>query len=220
MKKVILFLIVSFSFVALSSALTYSGCDYSAVSRMKSIVSNINLSYDYKIIDNEAYFDVKLNNLTEDIYFYDTVNDKNYYYSDTINGEIIISGYKINSGSYKFYSNLSECYGISLGTKYYKFPVYNKYYGDPLCTDIPNYSLCQKWSYVNYSQEEFEQKVFEYRNSKTIDDEKEINIEYKKTFVDIIIEIYIKYYYYFLGGLILICSAIIIVKNKKDRFKL
>lgn len=220
MKKIILFLIVSFSFLPLSNALTYGGCDYSAVSRMKSIVTNINLSYDYKIIDNEAYFDVKLNNLTEDIYFYDTATEKKYYYSDTIDGEIAIINYKINSGSYKFYSNLNECPGVFLGTKYYKFPDYNKYYADPLCDDIPNYSLCQKWGYVNYSREEFEQKVFEYKDSKPINSEKEITVEYQKTFIDVIIGIYIKYYYYFLGGIILICGVVIIVNNKKNRFDL
>ena len=68
MKKIILFLLINF-FPFYISALTYGGCDYSDVARMKSIVTNINLSYDYKIIDNEAYFDVTLSNLTKDIYF-------------------------------------------------------------------------------------------------------------------------------------------------------
>ncbi len=219
MKKIMLFLLICcFSFSV--SALTYGGCDYSSVSRMKSIVTNINLSYDYKIINNEAYFDVTLNNLTEDIYFYDTATQKKYYYNDTINGEIVIFNYKITSGSYKFYSAKNECYGISLGTKYYNFPVYNKYYNNELCKDIPNYSLCQKWGYVNYSQEEFEEMVLEYKNSTPIEEEQSINLEYKKTFLEKIIDIYIKYYYLFLGALILICSIIIIINNKKNQFKL
>ena len=48
MKKIILILLLSFMFIN-SSALTYGGCDYSTVSRMKSIVKNINISYDYTI---------------------------------------------------------------------------------------------------------------------------------------------------------------------------
>ncbi len=219
MKKIILFLLISmFTFSA--SALTYGGCNYSDVSRMKSIVTNINLSYDYKIINNEAYFDVTLSNLTEDIYFYDTITQKNYYYSDTNNGEIIISNYKPTSGSYKFYSAKNACYGISLGTKYYNFPVYNKYYSDPLCKDIPNYSLCQKWGYVNYSQDEFEKMISDYKDSKPIESDNNINVEYKKTFIEKLIDVYINYYYYFLGFLILVCSIIIIVNNKKNQFKL
>lgn len=219
MKKIILFLTIYLLGFSVS-ALTYGGCDYSTVARMKAIVTNVNLSYDYRVIDNVAYFDVTLNNLTEDIYFYDTITEKKYYYGDTNNGEITISNYKVSSGSYKFYSSKNECFGVSLGTKYYNFPVYNQYYTDPLCKDIPNYSLCQKWGYVNYSRDEFEKKVLEYKNSTSIEEDKDINIEYKKTFLEKIIDMYINYYYILLGILIFVCSAIIIINNKKNQFKL
>ena len=219
MKKIILMLILSFSFIN-SSALTYGGCEYSTVSRMKSIVSNINLSYDYEIINNEANFSVTLNNLTEDIYIYDDVTGKNYYYSDTNNGEITIYDYKSGSGSYKFYSNNSSCRGISLGTKYYNLPKYNKFFNSALCSDIPNYSLCQKWASIDYSQEEFEKLVSEYKTKSTDSIEKIENIEYEKTLGDIITEWYINYYYYLLGGIIVICSIIIFVSNRKNKFKL
>lgn len=219
MKKIILFLLIYFSCSSVF-ALTYGGCNYSDVSRMKNIVSNINISYDYKIINNEAYFSITLNNLTGEIYFYDTTTKINYYYNNTNNGEITISGYKLYPGNYRFYSNKKECYGTYLGSKYYDFPSYNIYYKDPLCSDIPNYSLCQKWVYVKYSRDEFEEKVYEYKESKNISGEKEINVEYQKTFFDTIVEIYIKYYYYFLGGLILVCSVIIVINNRKNHFKL
>lgn len=215
MKKLILFLIISFSFIN-SFALTYGGCDYSVVARMKSIVSNINISYDYKFINNEVYFDVTINNLTNDVYFYDTVTRKNYYYSNTNNGEITLYNYT-DSGGYKFYSNNSACKDISLGVKYYNFPEYNYYYSDPLCLDAPNFSLCQKWINVNYSRNEFELMLMEYKNKNEVE---EITIEYEKTIIDKIVDIYIEYYYYFLGGIILILTPIIIVSNKKNRFKL
>lgn len=219
MKKIILFLLINLYCFPVFS-LTYGGCNYSDVSRMKSIVTNINLSYDYKIINNEAYFDVTLSNLTKDIYFYDTTTEKKYYYSDTNNGEIVITNYKVTSGSYKFYSANNECNGVSLGTKYYNFPVYNKYYHNPLCADIPNYSLCQKWGYVNYSEDEFEQMVYEYKNSETLEENDNVVVEYQKTFLEKIIDVYVNYYYVFLCLLILICSIIIIINNKKNYFKL
>ena len=219
MKKILLFLLIGFAFIN-CSALTYRGCDYSTVSRMKSIVSNINVSYDYTIIDNEPHFNVTINNLTNDIYFLDTTTGKNYYYSDTNNGEITIYDYNRTSGRYKFYSNIGDCYGISLGTKYFDFPIYNRYYNHELCSDVPNYSLCQKWVNVNYSEEEFEKLVFDYKNSKNNVEEEKIQIEYEKNIIDIIVDLYINYYYYFLIGLILICTTIIIVNNKKNRFKL
>ena len=217
MKKIILCLLISFTCIN-SSALTYGGCDYSTVSRMKSIVSNINISYDYTIIDNQAYFNVTINNLTNDIYFYDTVTRKNYYYNETNNGEITIPNYN-TSGSYKFYSNNIACKDISLGSKYYNFPEYNVYHTDPLCSDIPNYSLCQKWASVNYSRDQIEEFILEYKSFKE-EVEEEIKVEYEKTIVDIIADLYINYYYYFLGGLILVCCTIIIINNKKNKFKL
>lgn len=217
MKKIIAFLIICFAFIN-CSALTYGGCDYSTVSRMKSIVSNINISYDYSIINGESYFNVTLNNLTRDIYFYDSFNRREYYYTDTNNGEITIYGYK-DSVKYKFYSSNGACYGTYLGVKYANFPKYNIYYEDPLCSDIPNYSLCQKWANVNYSRTEFEKMVFEYKNKQEVEEEK-IVIQYEKTFFDKIIELYINYYYYFLGGIIIVLLPIIIIYNKKNRFKL
>ena len=219
MKKILLFIFLTFIFINIS-ALTYGGCDYSTVSRMKSIVSNINFSYDYQIINNEAYFSVTINNLTNDIYFYDNITKRNYYFSDSNNGEITISNYKVNSGNYKFYSNNSSCYGIALGTKYYNFPKYNIFHTHELCLDIPNYSLCKKWANVNYSAAEFEEKVLEYKNKKNEIQEEEIKVEYEKTFVDILVDIYINYYYYILGCLIIVCMVIIVVSNKKNKFKL
>lgn len=218
MKKLILFIFVSFMFIS-SSALTYGGCDYTTVARMKSIVNNINISYDYTYVNNQVSFSVTLNNLTNDIYFKDTNGGKVYYYSDTNNGELTINNYSGYSGSYKFYSNNSNCPGISLGTKYYSFPSYNKYYNHPLCADIPNYSLCQKWVNVSYSTDKFEQLILEYLNSEE-EEEEQIIIEYEKTFLDEIIDFYVKYYYIILGVLILVCTSVIVVYNKKNRFNL
>lgn len=218
MKKNILFILVSFIFTN-SSALTYDGCDYSTIARMKSIVSNINISYDYKIVNNDAHFSITLNNLTEDIYFKDTNSGNVYYYSNTNKGEIIIHDYSGVSGSYKFYSNNNNCKGMSLGTKYYSFPSYNKYYNDPLCESIPNYSLCQKWVNVNYSRDEFENLVSEYLNTEEGVKEK-IMIEYSKSFLDKVIQFYIDYYWIILGSLILIGVIVIFIYNRKNRFNL
>ena len=218
MRKIILIILVSFIFIN-SSALTYGGCDYSLVARMKSIVNNINLSYDYKIVDNQVSFSVTLNNLTDDIYFKDTNSGNIYYYNSTNNGEITIDNYPGFSGSYKFYSNNNDCRGISLGSKYYSFPIYNKYYNDPLCKDIPNYSLCQKWSNVNYSQEEFEKLVSEYLNTEDEVEDK-ITIQYSKSFFQKMVQFYIEYYWIILGGLILIGITVIVIYNRKNRFDL
>ena len=222
MKKKILFIIGLFILPINILGFTYGGCDYSIVSKLKSLVTNINISYNYRIENNNAYFDITLNNITPDMYFYDVTNKKNYYYNDTNNGEITIHNYVGNgkTGTYKFYSAKNECYGISLGSKYYKLPTYNIYYGSELCEGAYDYSLCQKWTSVNYSYEELRSLISEYKNNKTKEEIKENNIIYKKGFINKLIDFYINYYHYLLIGIIVIFSIIIIVKQRKEKLKL
>ena len=221
MKKKILFLIVGFLlFKTDAFALTYGGCEYSAIARLKSLVGNINISYDYKIVENKAYFDVTLTNIPEGVYFVDNKTNLTYSYDDTDNGELTIKNYEGNSGTYKFFSALTDCYGTSLSSKYYNFPKYNIYYGDELCLDIPNYSLCQKWASVNYNRDEFEKIVNEYKNKENSSLEEQITVVYEKNLIDKIAELYAKYYYLFLGAMILACVISIIIKRRKDSFNL
>lgn len=222
MKKNILLIITLFTLPVNIFGLTYGGCDYSIVSKLKSLVTNVNISYSYRIENNNAYFDIKLNNLTPDMYFYDVSNKKNYYYSDTNNGEITIHNYisNGNTGTYKFYSAKNECYGISLGSKYYKLPNYNIYYGSELCEGISNYSLCQKWATVNYSYDELKTLIDEYKNRINKEDIIDNNITYEKGFLNKLVDFYINYYYYLLISIIVIFGIIIIINKRKDKFKL
>ena len=41
------FVVLFFSFKFTSKALTYGGCEYSEIARLKSLVSNVNIIYDY-----------------------------------------------------------------------------------------------------------------------------------------------------------------------------
>ena len=156
------------------------------------------------------------------MYFYDVANRKNYYYSDTNNGEITIYNYSSNgkTGTYKFYSAKNECYGIFIGIKHYKLPSYNVYYGSELCKGISNYSLCQKWATVNYSSDEFETLINKYKNDINKQEIKDENVVYEKKIINKLVEFYIKYYSYLLIGIIVIFGIIIIVKKRKDKLKL
>ena len=221
MKKKIFIALLLILSVAKVEALTYGGCEYKTISRMRSLISNINISYDYKIVNNKAYFDVTITNLFPDVYFVDSYDRKKYTYSDANNGEMVIKNYPINSGSYKFYSNLSDCYGVSLATKYYKFPSYNIYYDSDTCKEIPNFSLCQKWVSVNYSSSEFAKLVEDYKDGLKEDiKEEEKKIQYEKTSLDELVNFYINNYYYFLTAIIVVCLAIMIITRRKNRFKL
>ena len=66
MKK-ILWLI--FLFLLIPTKNIHAKCMYSDIAEMKKISANINYSYEYKIVDDVALFDITLTNLTKDIYF-------------------------------------------------------------------------------------------------------------------------------------------------------
>ena len=218
MKK-ILFSI--FCFIVLTfkvSAITYNGCQSSDISRLRALVNNVNIYYDYYMVDGFPYFTVTLTNVPDGVYFVDTLTKTTYSYANTINGEISIPNYSGSSGKYKFYTAIAGCYGTKLSDKYYKFPDYNIYYQSDLCKDIPNYSLCQKWIKNNYTRREMQKLIYEYKNPQNIEEEQQI--VYEKTWFDKIIDFYVKYYYIFLGVILVICLPIIIIKNKRDTFKL
>ena len=224
MRKNIFIILLLTVFLMLNieaKALTYGGCEYSQISRLKSIVSNVNISYDYYVHNSSAYFNITLSNLVPEIYFVDTKNDKTYTYSDTKNGEIVIYGNKYTDGSYKFYSALASCRGIKLGTKYYKLPRYNIYHDNKICEGIENYSLCKKWANISYSYYELENLINKYKNGEN-DEKVEENqtVIYEKSIVDYIVEFYIKNYYFILLGIILICIIIMIINRKRNKFDL
>ena len=217
MKKIIFILMITF---VLNLSNVSAKCSYKEISRMKKLVSNVNVAYDYKITDNFAKFDLTLTNLQPDIYMYDFVNNRNYYYYETLNGEITISDYLVKSGNIKFYSANPACYGLFLGTKYYKFPTYNIYYNDPLCDGINNFSLCQKWVSNTYDYNKFKNLIYEYKKNLSEIENETIRVEYEKSLLNKIVEFYVKYYYYILVFIIVICSIIIVIDRRKNSFKL
>lgn len=216
MKKIVCLLVMFFVLTNVK-ALNYRGCDFSEIARMKSFINNINISYDY-IMNEYPIFSITLNNIQPDVYFIDNATDREYRYQDTNYGEITIGGYtEGTSGKYKFYSANSMCYGVNLGSKYYKIPSYNPYYNDPLCDGL-NIKLCDKWVSINYTKDEFESLINEYKNRET--NSISNDTEYNESLADKIVNFYVKYYIYILLSVIISCTIIIIVTRKKDRFDL
>jgi len=217
----ILFILLFIGFKTNVKAFSYGGCNYSQIARLKSFASNVNITYDYYIQNNTAYFNVTLTNITPEIYFIDSNSNKKYTYSDTQNGQITIYNQIYSKISYKFYSNLPECHGVKLNTKYHTLPSYNIYYNSALCKGIENYNLCQKWVKNNYSYDEFEELVNKYKNSKSEEKvENEVEITYEKTVFDYFVEFYVKYYYLILIGIIVICFVVIYFNKKKNSFNI
>lgn len=217
MKKVLLLFFTLF-FVVNVRAITYRGCDSSETARMKALINNINISYDYEMIDDSPIFSVTVNNITSEIYFVDSLNNNEYHYSDTNNGEITIGDYRNGrSGRYKFYSDNPNCRGLSLGSKYYSIPYYNYYYDDPMCEGV-DITVCNKWGSSSFYKSEIENAV----NKSKVDNNTETQelIEYEDTLVDKLVNIYVNYYIYILLSIIVICVVIMIISRKKNKFNI
>jgi len=213
MRKILILIISLFSFSLVISAQNYKGCSNSDVARLRNIINNINLSYDYTIENGTPMFSVTINNLIPELYFVDSYSKNTYTYTGD---EVTIGGYVGNGGRYDFYSAREECYGIKIGTKHYSFPSYNYYYGSDLCEGVDS-SICDKWAKVNYNNSEFEMLIFEYKHRY----EEEIPIEeVEKTLFEKVLDFYVSYYYFILVGIIIICMIIILIKRNKDKFKL
>lgn len=220
-KKIIniMFLILCFlSMADTLSALTYGGCEYSEITRLKSIVSNVNISYDYYIKDNLVYFNITLNNIVPEVYFIDSSTGNKYTYANTIDGEITILNNTQLKGHYDFYSAIDKCYGVKLTNKHYNLPSYNYYYTDPLCKENQNFSLCKKWGNVNYSYDQFKRSIKIYNENKNKIEEN--IVVYEETILDKIVKFYIENYYIILVVIIAVCGGAIFIYKKVNRFDL
>ena len=70
--------------------------------------------------------------------------------------------------SYRFVAyatNQDNCDYGELYTYYANTPAYNQYYNDPVCQDVREYKLCQKWLKTGLTHDEFVKQVNEYKES-------------------------------------------------------
>ena len=219
MKKII-FLICMFFFIVFS---VKAECTYSEISRLKGYASNINISSEYKILEQRACFVVTINNLTPDLYVVDKFTNKTYYYSDSNNGELVLLDcISVFDNTYTIYSSIPNCSGKKLLSKYYSFPQYNFYHNLEECRDIQNYYLCRKWVSKGTNFSKFYEQIEEYKESKNkIEEEQKVeNIIVEKKLLDKILDFYAQYYYYILIPTTIISLIVIICERKKDNIKL
>lgn len=222
MKRILLIICIFFLTPKVVFARSKTSCDYTLLANLKKLASNINVTYTYYIKDNEAYFDITLTNLQENIYFTDNYN-RTYYYSNTLGGVITIPGYKSGKVTFTFYSNDSECLNEKLSVKYANLPYYNSFYNYEECKGIEEFSLCQKWTENNYGYDEFIQQtdIYKYNKNRNKIDNNEI-IE-KKLF-EKIVDLYLTYYYIitplFILAVLGIMYSIKYIKYRLNRFNI
>lgn len=219
-KKVILFLILCFPFIVNAR----ETCDYEVQTRLQRIASNIATNYKYneEFKEGEQFstvtFDVTLSNTHKDIFIVDEQTDQ-VYFNNSIS-EITIARQKPGKYlKYSVYGNVNGCYEKKLTTLYVTLPSFNKYYSDPLCRNVPEYALCNKWVKADYTYSDFQKKVNKYLESLSkqgsiVIGENEISLLEK------ILDFLARYSFIIFGTLIIICSILIIYLVRKDDFDL
>lgn len=131
-------------------------CDYSRLSELSKIASNVKFSYNY---DENNYFTITATNITNDVYVVDS--DNNYFRSNDAQATYY-SGEKV---TFNIYSNDSNCPGELLLTRYITFPSYNIYYSSDECKENPDFQYCKKWVSTNISSAEFNNLLNSYKNT-------------------------------------------------------
>lgn len=185
-------------------------CDYQDVARYKKIASNINYSYEYEEIGGNVVFHVTLVNLDSSLYLVDSKGN-NYNYTSN---ELVVDASSGENLIFYVYPTDEFCTDKYIYSIRIQLPTYNKYYNDPICVGIENYTLCNKWSTHNLSYEKFTQNIIEYKKSL---EEKPIAVEEEeKGIIDYIIEFLINYYYIVLIVALVPTIVIVRIRSKQD----
>lgn len=215
MKKIWLFILMLVLPICVS-ARAKTGCDYTLLSKLKKYASNVNIIYDYKIVNNDAYFNITINNLVHDIYILDETSGKRY---SSDNGEIVIPDiHGVKKITFKIFSNVSSCSDELLLTQYVTLPVYNKFSTDPLCDGLDNYNLCYTFIDTDLSYEDFKEKVEAYRNRKPDEIEEEVKKEHVKSDWEKFLDFMVKYGIFIAAAIAILITIISVYRSRKNQF--
>jgi hypothetical protein len=209
MKRVIKLLIILV--IIFSNKVNAWYCDYKFLANLKNLASNIKYTYNYKMVNGSPVFNITLTNIPANTYI---INDSTggIYYPKKNMDEVTFYGFKDNK-SYEFTVRTNElyCEETVVSKIYVPLPAYNKYFNDPLCTEFPNHSLCQRWNTVNISYEEFKSKMIKFK-------EEELQKEYVEPKENKWLKLYLDYYYIILPAIIIFCLGYIYNERQKDTF--
>lgn len=214
-------LVFVFSLLMFMPKIVNAQCDYNDKSKLQALANNVNITYNYQEtndgINSGVKFNITITNLNPDIYIVDQTNIGVYYYNNT--NEITLGNYMPGTTTrFIVYGNTPQCKGVELMNHYITLPSYNRFYKDSVCDGLTSYKLCQRWSRVEMSYDQFVKQVQDYKASLMVPDVPGNEIE--PTLVDKIIEFLLKYSFYLFGGIIVVCSCLIVYLKHKNDFDL
>lgn len=161
------------------------------------------------------------NEVTYTAYFYNLTNNLDLYLNDNIVYNDKIENLKPGSNIVVtiYSSNNNYCATYKAKTLMINVPSYNRYFGTEACSGYDDFYLCQEHAKINMTEEEFNKKLNEYRESlKSNNDDEKIDVEEEKD--NNLLSFASEYKYYFIsfvGFVILFVVINLIKKNKSKR---
>lgn len=235
MRK-LFFLVVSIFFLLNSNVKAASLCDYKEQAELNGKAANIKVSYE--LISETIHFDdgdaiqylfeVSILNLTEEFYVIVTNNEtkkeSTYTYRDVKSGIVKfkwediskVTNFTIEVVS----SNKTNCPDEKVKTLYLTIPRYNEFSRRVICSEYPDFYLCQEFvTFSNISEETFLKRLEEYKkDNNPIIDDNEVNDdkEPSKNIMDYIAQ----YKWIIIGSIAFVVVLFVttnVVRNKKQR---
>lgn len=189
---IIIFLLLLFPF-----SISADECSNADKERLQKLANNITyIIENYTNNNGEEKLRLVFSGVSNELTLYNSANNKYYFYikiDDSYFGDVDINNVSSGTKKFKIYG-ASSCSNTTLRNITINVSPRNPYFNDPLCDNIKEYSLCQKFTNANVDYETFKVKTQDYIDSKkkneNVPNDNNYDDSYWKFF-----EFYQKYYF-------------------------
>lgn len=228
--RIFRYFVYAFSLLFLTSDYVMASCNSSELKALNEASSKVKITYQYneenEKLDEPVYgeFSLYITGLSNDIYLYDYASLTNYYYGNTTDGVIFVSG--VSSGDRKIYvmSNNNNCKGKLIDTIVINIPKFNYYSVSTYCDgiDAKEFVYCDKWYQGDIIKANFINELNIYKAKKSNEDISVVpdSNDNDNNNENSVYNFFIKYYMYIIGGVIIVCGVIVYLVYKKRREEL
>ena len=214
---IIIFLLLLFPF-----SISADECSNADKERLQKLANNITyIIENYTNNNGEEKLRLVFSGVSNELTLYNSTNNKYYFYikiDDSYFGDVDINNVSSGTKKFKIYG-ASSCSNTTLRNITINVSPRNPYFNDPLCDNIKEYSLCQKFTNANVDYETFKVKTQDYIDSKkkneNVPNDNNYDDSYWKFF-----EFYQKYYFVMViitFGLFSLLLFLWIRQNRKRR---
>lgn len=211
MKKILVIMILLFSFPMIISA---DECSNENKTRLQKLANNISTLV---VEQDDGFFSIVFSGLSKELKIYSQSDYLNHYNTmPTTIGETTVEDL-VAGNTYQFrVSGYATCYSTAIRTITINIPKKNIYYSTSVCLDVPDFPLCQKWASVSIKYDELTKKVNEYIENSKKNTTNTVDNTGKNNFF----EFYEKYYWPIFIAMICALGVLIVLwlkENKKNK---